>query len=120
MEKAKQKTRKLRGVARNQAIGFLDFIRGYGVVSLAIGIVIGSAVTNLVNALVVSLINPLVGIFLPGSNLARATFTIGGSTFAWGAFVSALINFIIIAAVVYFGVKGLGLDKIDKKGPLKK
>lgn len=114
MEKAKKGGRRLRGVARNQAVGFLDFIRGYGVVSLAIGIIIGSAVTNLVNSLVASMINPFISLFLPGSNLAKATFTIAGSTFAWGVFVSALINFIIIAAVVYFGVKGLGLDKLDK------
>lgn len=121
MEKAKAQSRKLRGVARSQAIGFLDFIRGYGIVSLAVGIIIGSAVTSLVNSLVASIINPFIGLFLPGSNLAKASFTVAGSTFAWGAFVSALINFLIIAAVVYFGVKGLGLDKLDsKKDPLKK
>lgn len=115
MEKAKQKTKKLRGAARTHTVGFLEFIRGYGVVGLAIGIVIGTAVTKLVTTMVSSLINPFVGLFIPAKNLSEASFTINGSVFVWGAFASALIDFFIIAAVVYFGIKGLGLDKLDKK-----
>jgi large-conductance mechanosensitive channel len=41
--------------------------------------------------------------------------TIGSATLKWGAFVSTIIDFVIVAAVVYFGFKALGLDKLDKK-----
>lgn len=104
------------GIAKSKLQGFVSFIREQGVVGLAIGFILGGAVSKVVSSLVADLINPLVGLLLPGSGtLAEATFTIGQTTFAWGNLVSTIIDFIIIAAVVYFGFKMLGLDKLDKK-----
>lgn len=95
--------------------GFLDFIREKGVIGLATGIIIGTAVTALVRALVDQIINPLVGLIVDARSLEEATFNIGEAVIGWGAFMNALINFIIIAAVVYFGFKLLKLEKLDKK-----
>jgi large-conductance mechanosensitive channel len=47
--------------------------------------------------------------------LESASFKIVSATITWGHFASVLINFLVIALVVYFGVKVLGLDKLDKK-----
>lgn len=100
---------------RQETNEFLDFIRSKGVIGLAIGLVIGSAVTGVVNSLVGSIINPLIGLLLPASSLAAASIKVGDANIGWGAFLSALINMLIIAAVVYLGVKWLHLDKLDKK-----
>jgi L-threonylcarbamoyladenylate synthase len=107
------KVRATKGVGR-QIGGFLDFIREKGVIGLATGIIIGTAITTLVKALVDQIINPLVGLLVNADTLSTATFNIGSAIIGWGAFVNALINFLIIAAVVYFGFKLLKLDKLDK------
>jgi len=94
--------------------GFVDFIRTQGVVGLAVGFILGGAVSKLVSALVENIINPLVGLALGKVDLADKALMLGDASLNYGAFISTMIDFIIIAAVVYFGVKGLGLDKIDK------
>lgn len=95
---------------------FADFIRSKGVIGLAVGLVIGLAITALVQAIVDGLIGPLIGTLLPqANNLEEATLTIGEGVYRWGAVSSALINFIIIAAIVFFSFKWLNLDDIDIK-----
>lgn len=100
--------------ARGQVVGFLDFIRSQGVMGLATGIIIGTVVTALVRSFVDDIVNPLIGLLLTGNNLSTATFDIGTATIRWGNFVSTLIDFLIIAAIVYLIFKVLKLDKIDK------
>lgn len=94
--------------------GFIDFIRTQGVIGLAVGFILGGAVSKLVTALVEDIINPLVGLALGKVDLADKAITIGTASLLYGAFISTIIDFIIIAAVVYFGIKSLGLDKLDK------
>ncbi len=95
--------------------GFLTFIREQGVVGLAIGFILGAEVTALVKSLVEGIINPLIGLLGDADSLAEASLMIGDAEVVWGAFVAQLVNFIIVAAVVYFVFKKLGLDSIDKK-----
>lgn len=109
----KSAAQKAREAAGQQTSGFFDFIREQGVVTLAVGFIIGGAVTKLVNSFVVDIINPILGLFLGKVNLTTATFKLGTATVAWGNFVSSLIDFFVIAAVVYFGFKFLRLDRID-------
>lgn len=96
--------------------GFIEFIRTQGVVGLAIGFILGAAVAKTVTAIVEDIINPLIGILLGHfGDLAKATTEIHGVVFKYGDLISNLINLIIIACVVYFGVKALRLDKLDVK-----
>ena len=82
---------------------------------LAVGFILGGAISKVGSSLVTDIINPLIGILLGfTTNLADASFWLAGKQVTWGHFLSVLIDFIIIAGVVYFGVHGLGLDKIDK------
>jgi large conductance mechanosensitive channel len=99
---------------KNHMSGFVSFIREQGVVGLAIGFILGGAVSKMVTSLVDNIINPLVGILLGKVNLADRMLTVGAATLKYGAFISSLIDFIIIALVVYFGFKMLGLEKLDK------
>ncbi len=102
-------------VARTKLQGFMDFIREQGVVGLAVGFILGGAVSKTVSSLVDNVINPLIGLLLGKVNLADKAVVMGNASLKYGAFISSIVDFIIIAAVVYFGVKALGLDKLDKK-----
>ena len=97
--------------------GFIEFIRKQGVVGLAIGFILGGSVSKVVSALVEDILNPVVGVLLGGaSSLASASFAIGPATIKIGHFISVLVDFAMVAAVVYFVFKRLGLEKLDKKG----
>jgi large conductance mechanosensitive channel len=100
---------------QNQLKGFLEFVRTQGVVGLAVGLILGGAVTNLVTSLVKNIVNPLLGILLgQAKDLAISSLDIMGAKVMYGALILDIINFIVIALIVYFGVKQLGLDKLDK------
>lgn len=95
---------------------FLDFIREQGVVGLAVGFVLGASVAKVVSSLVNDLINPIISIITgAGSGLKEQVFMAGPIKFMWGDFLSNVIDFLVIALVVYYGVKLLRLDKLDKK-----
>ncbi len=96
--------------------GFMDFVRNQGVVGLAVGFLLGGAVSKVVTALVTDIINPLLGIVLGKTeNLKAAKFALGGADILWGDFLSVAIDFVIIAFVVYYVVKLLGLNMPGKK-----
>ena len=80
--------------------GFRDFLFRGNIVDLAVAVVIGTAFTALVSALGTAFINPLVKAVTGGR--IGGTFTVVGVTFDYGLFITALINFLIVAAVVYF------------------
>lgn len=96
--------------------GFVDFVREQGVVGLAVGFILGGSVKEVVSSLVEDVINPLLGLILgSGGGLESSVLRWGAVEIMWGSFVATVIDFLVIATVVYFGVKGLGLDKLDKK-----
>jgi large conductance mechanosensitive channel len=96
--------------------GFLEFIRKQGVVGLAVGFILGGAVSKLVAAVISDFINPLLGIVLGATKgLETASVKLGSATILWGHLLGIFVDFIVIALVVYYGVKGLGLDRLDKK-----
>lgn len=96
--------------------GFLDFVREQGVVGLAVGFILGGAVSKLVAALVEDIISPILAIGLNNlENLSDAYLQVGAARIMWGDFLNVTVDFIVIALVVYFGVKALKLDKADKK-----
>ena len=88
--------------------GFKEFILRGNVVELAVAVVIGTAFNAIVTVLVDSLINPLIGLFFNADSLADSLKVVvpsllgGSSTFAFGAFLAAVINFVVVAAAVYF------------------
>lgn len=98
----------------------MNFIREQGVVGLAVGLAIGTAAGDTVKKMVEGFINPFVQ-FLVGSRagLESAVWHVElwGRTadFKWGAFVSSAIALLATAFVIYFIVKGMKLDRLDKK-----
>lgn len=103
-------------VYRKHMKGFITFIREQGVVGLAVGFILGGAISKMVTSLVNDIINPTIGILLGRvGQLSSAYLKIGQSKIMWGNFLNTAIDFTIIAFVVYFGVKILKLDRLDKK-----
>ena len=96
--------------------GFIDFIREQGVVGLAVGFILGGAVSKFVSALVADIINPFLNVALGAAGgLTFAALQVGPVRIQYGDLIGVFIDFIVIALVVYFGVKLLHLDRLDKK-----
>jgi large conductance mechanosensitive channel len=83
--------------------GFREFVLRGNVIDLAVAVVIGAAFTLVINAVVQWLITPLIAAIFGKPNLDDVmTFTINGAVFSIGAVLTALINFLLVAAAVYF------------------
>ena len=102
--------------------GFMEFIRTQGVVGLAVGLVLGGAVTILVKSLVDNLVMPPLGFILGSAEGLKGLQINIGRTPAgqdailhYGVFLNDLINFVVIAVVIYLIVHILGFDKLDRK-----
>jgi len=84
---------------------FAAFIRTYGVIGVAIGIVMGSAVAKIINAIVEGLIMPLIEMVLPGPKWQEAVIHLGRASIKIGVIIAAFIDFFAIAIVVFLMVK---------------
>lgn len=94
---------------------FMEFIKKYQVLGLAVAFVIGAASTKLVTALVNDIVMPIVSVLIPGGDWRASILQIGPVKILIGDFVGALIDFLIIAAVVFVVVKFLIKEDAEKK-----
>jgi len=106
----------------SQLKAFLDFIRTQGVVGLAVGLVLGGAVSVLVKSLVDNVVMPPLGmVFGSAQGLKGLSWTMGNTSngvpavLNYGFFLKDFINFVVIAFVIYLLVRLLRFDRIDKK-----
>ncbi|MGQ3488160.1 large conductance mechanosensitive channel protein MscL [Roseovarius pacificus] len=104
---------------------FKDFIAKGNVMDMAVGIIIGAAFTAIVTSLVGDLINPIISLFMGGVDFAGQYVLLGdgeyasiadaeeagAAVFAWGRFIMAILNFLIIAFVVFLLVKAVNRAK---------
>ncbi len=94
---------------------FKDFIAKGNVMDMAVGIIIGAAFTAIVGSLVEDLINPIISLFMGGIDFSSMGIKLGegedGAVFAYGKFIMAIINFVIIAFVVFLLVKAVNKSK---------
>ncbi|MEM5826243.1 MAG: MscL family protein [Candidatus Aenigmatarchaeota archaeon] len=91
-------------------------MKEYKVIALAIAFIMGAAFTTLVKSLVDNIIMPVITPFIPGGAWRTATLTIGPIVISWGAFLADLINFLIIALVVFLIAKKIMKEeKVSKK-----
>jgi len=86
---------------------FLEFLNKYGVIGLAIGFIIGGAAGNLVSALVSDVLMPVMTFFIPGGGWREAVLNLGPIQLGIGHFVGSLLDFLIIAVVVFILMKRL-------------
>lgn len=96
---------KRRGVVGKTVTGFFEFVKEYGIASLAIGVVIGTSVNDFVKTLVDGLITPLISLVAPQQTLQSLQVTVGHSVFKIGAVLSGLISLLVVFLIVYLMVK---------------
>ncbi|MBR4573600.1 MAG: large conductance mechanosensitive channel protein MscL [Lachnospiraceae bacterium] len=100
---------------------FKAFISRGSVMDMAVGIIIGGGFTAIVNSLVNDLVMPLLSILTGGYDFTKLSVVLGSgdnaATLNYGLFISAVINFLLIALVIFCLIKGLNKmkDKIQKK-----
>ncbi|MFA0823762.1 MAG: MscL family protein [Methanomethylovorans sp.] len=95
---------------------FKEFLYEYKVIPLAIAFIMGIAGTALVKSFVDNIVMPIITPFVPGGAWQTATIAIGPIVLSWGAFLGEVINFIIIAFVVFIiAKKVLKEEKVAKK-----
>jgi large conductance mechanosensitive channel len=92
---------------KNNKNEFVEFLKNYKVIELAIAVVIGNAVKELVTSIAQDIIMPIIGIFTPSGSWKTISFFIMGSEFKVGNLISASLDFAIVAVVVFIVVKKL-------------
>ena len=118
MEEIKQEDIKIKGKILKPKLmkEFLDFLKEYKVVALAIGFIMGIASTALIKSLVDNIIMPLLSPLISGGNWKTAVLTIWKFKIGWGAFLGELINFALIALIVFLIAKFIMREvKVAKK-----
>ena len=94
---------------------FMEFLQKYQVIGLAVAFIIGAAATKLVNSTVNDIIMPVIAVLVPGGNWREAVLEIGPLKFLVGDFVGAIIDFAIIALVIFIIVKYIMKGDTSKK-----
>ena len=84
---------------------FQKFIMRGNVVDMAIGVVIGASFTAIVNSLVGDIITPFISGLFGGTDFTELSFQFRGATITYGNFIQSIINFLLIALVVFFGIR---------------
>ena len=90
---------------------FRDFINRGNVIDLAVAVIIGTAFTAIVTSLVNDIIMPIIGILLGGVDFSALAITVGEATITYGNFIQAIINFLLIALVLFLIIRSLPKKK---------
>jgi large conductance mechanosensitive channel len=94
---------------------FVAFLKNYGVIGLAIAVIIGGKLNALVDAVVKQLLMPFIGLIIPGGDWRELAFTIGETKFGVGPVLAALVDFLIVAIVVFVVSKKILREEVVSK-----
>ena len=94
---------------------FKEFVMRGNVLDLAIAVIIGGAFGKIIGSLVNDILMPLIGLLMGGVNFSELTFTVGAAQVKWGMFVQTIIDFLIIAFVIFLIVRTA--NKMKKAPP---
>ena len=84
---------------------FKEFVMRGNVLDLAVAVIIGGAFGKIVGSLVNDILMPLVGLAMGGVNFSEQAFTVGAAVVKWGMFVQTVIDFLVVAFVIFMVVK---------------
>lgn len=94
---------------------FRDFLNKGNVIDLAVAVIIGGAFGAIISSLVDDIIMPLIGILLGGLDFSLLTITVGDAVIAYGSFLQAIVNFIIIAFVIFLVVRSYNKMRAEEE-----
>jgi large conductance mechanosensitive channel len=86
---------------------FKKFISRKNVIDLAVAVIMGAAATSIVQSFVSDIFSPILGIFLGGVNFSSLSINVGNASIRYGSFIQAIINFLIIAFVVFLIIQAI-------------
>ena len=92
---------------------FKKFAMRGNVMDLAVGVIVGGAFSSITTSLINDILMPIIGIFVSEASFADLTVTVGSAVVAYGNFIQAVINFLIMAFVVFCMVKGI--NRLSRK-----
>ena len=92
---------------------FKEFAMRGNMMDLAVGVIVGGAVSSITTSLIDDILMPVIGIFVSEASFADLTVTVGSAVVAYGNFIQAVINFLIMAFVVFCMVKGI--NRLSRK-----
>ncbi len=97
---------------------FRDFVNRGNVVDLAVAVIIGGAFGAIITSLVDDIIMPLIGVIIGGVDFASLSITVGEASILYGSFIQAIVNFLIIAFVLFLIVRSFTkLQKEEEEAP---
>ncbi len=96
---------------------FKEFAMRGNVMDMAVGVVIGGAFTAIVTSLVGDIITPLIGILTGGVDFTGLAVTVGDANITYGNFIQAVINFLLIALVIFIMIKSMNKMKKEEPAP---
>ncbi len=86
---------------------FKQFIARGNVMDMAVGVIIGGAFKAIVDSLTADIIMPIIGIFVKADSFASMAFSVGGAVITYGNFIQAVLNFLIMALVLFSMIKAM-------------
>jgi large conductance mechanosensitive channel len=86
---------------------FKQFAMKGSLIDMAVGIIIGAAVGKMVSTLVENILMPIIGMLMGGVNFADLSVTVGDASIGYGAFIQAIIDFLIVAFVIFMILKAI-------------
>ena len=113
MKKVKVEKKKIVEKGTKTISEFKSFIARGNVVDLAVGVIIGGSFGKIVTSIVNDILMPLIGMLIGGIDFTNLSFKVGDATIAYGNFIQNVIDFLIVAACIFFIVKII--ERITKK-----
>ena len=95
---------------------FREFAMRGNVLDLAVAVIIGGAFGKIIASLVADVLMPLIGLVMGGVNFSELSFTVGEAVVKWGAFVQSIIDFVIVAFVIFMIVRTM--NRMQKPAPV--
>jgi large conductance mechanosensitive channel len=94
---------------------FREFIMRGNVIDLAVAVILGAAFTAIINSLVNDIIMPIIGVILGGVDFTSLSITVGEASITYGNFIQAIINFLLIALVLFLLIRSI--NRMSRKKP---
>ncbi len=95
---------------------FKDFVMRGNVLDLAVAVIIGGAFGKIIGSLITDIIMPLIGLIIGGIDFSGLSFTVGNATVTYGNFINNVVNFLVIALVIFLLVKSA--NSMKKPAPV--
>ena len=95
---------------------FKEFVMRGNVLELAVAVIMGVAFGQIIASLVNDVLMPLIGLVMGGINFADLSFTVGAAVVKWGAFIQSIVDFVIVAFVIFMIVRTM--NRMQKPAPV--